>query len=375
MRTLWPVLLPLTVAVANAPPSADTFPLEAGISCEAANDQPRTPYVNRLTPEQERRALELYRRAIIITTHDHCHDPQDYLDAARAGITARTIKPLTDGYYRRGPERFPIEEPVVGWEARGRAMLTLMEKQAAESRGKIRIVRSVADIEKIKRDGAQGVILSFEGGRPLGGKLENVAMFQQLGLRELQLHWAVPSPLKSADGGLNEFGKDVIREANRVGLLIDISHMPERNFLPALETTRRPVVISHCAITFTAKTERPNTDRLDDETIRRIAANRGVISLHFLEGYVQPQRGKEHAGVEDLVDEMDHIKKVAGIDWIGLGPDYSPMKGWRWIEGAESYAGMPNVVREMVRRGYTGEETEKVLGRNLMRLYGEVWKQ
>jgi membrane dipeptidase len=372
---LWSILLPVTVAVANDPPAADTFPLEAGISCEAANDQPRTPYINRLTPEQESRALALYRRAVIITTHDHCHNPHDYLDAAKAGITARTIKPLTDGYYRRGPARFPIEEPLVGWDARGRAMLALMNKQAEESHGKIRIIRSVADIEKIKRDGAQGVILSFEGGRPLTGKLENVAMFHQLGLRELQLHWAVPSPLKTADGGLSEFGKDVIREANRVGLLVDISHMPERNFVSALETTRRPVVISHCAITFTPKTERPNTDRLDDETIRRIAANRGIISLHFLEGYVQPRRGKQHASVEDLVDEIDHIKKVAGIDWIALGPDYSPMKGWRWIEGAESYAGMPNVVRELVSRGYTNEEIEKVLGRNLIRLYTEVWKE
>jgi membrane dipeptidase len=180
--------------------------------------------------------------------------------------------------------------------------------------------------------------------------------------------------LKTPDGGLSAFGEDVIREANRVGLLIDISHMPARNFLRALEVSRQPVVISHCAITFTAKAEKPSTDRLDDETLRRIASNGGVIALHFLEGYVQPRHG-EHASIEDLVDEMDHIKKVAGIDCVALGPDYSPVKGWRWIEGAESFAGMPNVVRELVRRGYTDEEIEKVLGRNLMRLYQRVWAE
>lgn len=74
------------------------------------------------------------------------------------------------------------------------------------------------------------------------------------------------------------------------------------------------------------------------------------------------------------MDHVDHIRKVAGIDYIGLGPDYSPVKGWRWVEGAERFEGMPNVVREMVRRGYTGEEIGKVVGGNLLRLYRRVWK-
>ena len=367
------LLIALAAAGADAQP-ADTYPLETDVSCEAANDQPRVPYVNKLTPEQEKRAVALYKRAIIITAHDHCHLAQDFADAAAAGITVRTIKPLTDGYYRKGADRIPIEEPVAGWEQRGRAMLALMHKHAADSHGKVRIIRKLKDIEETKRAGGQGVILSFEGGRPLGGKLENVAVFYQLGLRELQLHWAVPSPLKTADSGLSSFGEDVIREANRVGLVLDISHMPARNFLPALAASRDPVVISHCAVTFTAKSERQSTDNLDDETIRRIAANGGVIALHFLEGYVKARHGTDHPTIEDLVDEMVHIKKVAGIDWIGLGPDYSPMKGWRWIEGAEGYRGMPNVVREMVRQGFTDEEIEKVLGRNLMRVYRKVWK-
>jgi membrane dipeptidase len=69
---------------------------------------------------------------------------------------------------------------------------------------------------------------------------------------------------------------------------------------------------------------------------------------------------------------MDRIRQVAGIDYVGLGPDYSPMHGWRWVEGAERFAGMPNVAREMVRRGYTDTEIRKVLGLNLMRVYGKV---
>lgn len=136
----------------------------------------------------------------------------------------------------------------------------------------------------------------------------------------------------------------------------------------------QPVIVSHCGVTFAEQSKHPSTDRLDDDTIRRIASARGVLALHFLNGYVQARR-RAHATVEDLVDEIDHIKKVAGIDAIALGPDYSPMQGWRWIEGGETYVGMPNVVREMVFRGYTDEEIEKVLGGNLVRLYSAVWKQ
>ena len=77
----------------------------------------------------------------------------------------------------------------------------------------------------------------------------------------------------------------------------------------------------------------------------------------------------------DLVDHMDRIKQVAGTRHIGLGPDYTPMKGWRWVEGAERFEGMPNVVREMVRRGYPDEEIQAVLGLNLLRVYRQVWKR
>ena len=95
--------------------------------------------------------------------------------------------------------------------------------------------------------------------------------------------------------------------------------------------------------------------------------------MHFMNGYIHPRHGTEFATVEDLVDHIDHIRQVAGIDYVGLGPDYSPMKEFRWVEGAERFAGMPNVAREMVRRGYSATEIRKVLGLNLMRVYRKVW--
>lgn len=358
------------------PPPANTFPIETDISCAAASEQPPGDFRVPLTPAQEKRALSLYRRSIIITAHDHCFHPDDFRDMQRAGITVRTIKPIVDGHYRRGAARFPIESEVAGWEQRGKAAMAVMQRLADQSQGKISIIRTVADIERAKREHKLGVIVSSEGGRPLAGKLENVKMLYDLGLRELQLHWAVPSPLKNRDGTLSPFAEDVIREMNRLGIVLDISHMQEATYRRALEITRHPVVISHGAAAFTARSApRSNTDHLDDDTIRRIAANGGVICLHFYEGYIRPRHGTKYPTVEDLVDHMDRIRKVAGVDSIGLGPDYSPMKGWRWVAGAERMEGMPNVVREMVRRGYTNEEIRKVLGLNLMRVYRQVWGQ
>lgn len=372
---LWVFLTTTASPLAGqVPADANAYPIATNVSCGSAPEQPVRDFRVRLSPEQERRAKTLYRRAIIITAHDHCLHADDFREQADAGITVRVVKPLTDGYYRKGAARFPIEAAVEGWEARGRAAIAIVEKQVAESRGKIIIIRTMADIERAKRERRSGVILSFEGARPLEGRLGNVAMYQRLGLRELQLFWAVPNPLKNPLGQLNDFGKDVIREMNRVGLVLDIAHMGEDSYSLALETADQPVVLSHCAVGFTEKSSSgSNTDVLDDVTIRRIAAKGGVMCLLFIDGYIRPRHATKYPTVEDLVDHVDHIRKVAGIDHVGLGPDYSPMKGWRWIQGAERMQRMPNIVRVMVQRGYTDQEIEKVLGQNLMRVYKQVW--
>jgi membrane dipeptidase len=358
------------------PPSADTYPILTSVSCAVANDQPRSDFRVKLRPAQEKRALKLYKRAIIITAHDHCVLPDDFRDQQRSGITVRVVKPITDGYYREGAARFPIQAERAGWEARSHKALALMHETIANSQGQVVIIQSVQDILRVKREHKSGVILSFEGARPLQGKLENVVTYHQLGLRELQLFWGVPNPLKDAKGQLNAFGEDVVREMDRVGVVLDIGHMPEASFLRALAATKNPFVTSHCMVAFCERnTSYVGADSLDDRTIRLIAAHGGVMCVHFLgEPFIQAHHGT-HPNVQDLVDHIDHIRDVAGIDYIGLGPDYSPMKGWRWIEGAERMEGMPNVVREMVRRGYTDSQIEKVLGLNLMRVYRQVWGQ
>ncbi|MBM3775452.1 MAG: hypothetical protein FJW37_09855, partial [Acidobacteria bacterium] len=356
---LWPgFLFSLALAAQTQAlhPGADHLPVEVQAPCSAAPGEPAAFSVP-LTREQEARALALYRRSLVITAHDHCAHPGDFREMEAAGITARTIKPIADGVYWVGMQRFRIEEPVNGWFARGQRALDLLDRRVEEGRGKIITVRKAEDIRRAKREKKLAVVYSFEGARPLEGRIDTLKAFYDRGLRELQLYWAVPSPLKNSDGTLSEFGLSVIREMNRLGMLIDLSHMSDAAFGQALRTTAQPVVVSHCGVAAAAGVPARGTDQLSDETIRQIAANGGAICLHFYEGYIRPRHG-QHATVVDLVDHMDHIRKLVGIDSIALGVDWFPEKGWRWIQGGETMAGMPNVVREMVRRGYSDEEIE-----------------
>ena len=266
-------------------PPAYHLPLEPDMSCSAANDQPPASFRVSLTPEQEERAMAVYRRSIVITAHDHCFHPDDFLDMENAGITVRTIKLTTDGHYRLEGKRYRIESEVAGWEKRGKRAIAIVEEMTEGNQRKILIIRSVEDILRAKREGRLGVILSFEGGRPLARNLENVEMFYGMGLREMQLYWAVPNPLKKADGTLSDFGIQVIGEMNRLGMVIDFSHMSAATFDQAMGATRDPIVISHCAVAAVSNPgarTRGGTDQLDDKTIRAMADNGGVICLHFL---------------------------------------------------------------------------------------------
>lgn len=373
-----PLLYERAIPGASVQKSADELPTIPDMPCAQASDQPVENYHVALSPEQERRAEKLYRKSIIITAHDHCFHPQDFRAQAEAGITVRTIKLTTDGVYWVGGKRYPIADHLSGWTQRGMKALDSVRKEAADSNGKLAIIRSVVDIKHAKREGKIGAILSFEGARPLDGKVQNVQLFYDAGLRDMQLFWAVPSPLKTDHGALSPFGLQVIREMDRLGIVIDLSHMAPQAFHQALATTKNPVVISHCGVLALAsgtadETKSNGTDQLSDADIRALAQNGGVICLHFFEGYIRAHHAP-HSTVEDLVDQMEYIRKLVGIDHVALGTDYFAEGHLRWIEGAERMSGMINVVREMVRRGFSDTEIRSVLALNLMRVYGRVWK-
>jgi membrane dipeptidase len=154
-------------------------------------------------------------------------------------------------------------------------------------------------------------------------------------LRELQLTWAVPNQLVQA-GLLTAFGKSVVKECNRLGLIVDLTHIPERAFYEVLEATDKPVIISHGA----AKSVR--TD-LDDKRLQAMAQTGGVIGIHFYSSYLGA-----NPTVEAVVDHIDYISSLVGIDHVGLGVDFFPTEGaWRDFQVAQGTIDIAWAIEDM----------------------------
>lgn len=361
-------------------PAPDDYNFVHSSSVVCGDTEADLSYKVPLSRSQEERALRVYRESLVILAHSHSVEPWDFQEMRESGIHAVILKVDVDGInILKGSIRTDIP-PDEDWFPRGNRAMQRIHELAAQPQNGIVIVRRVDDLARARREGKVGIVLSFEGARPLCGRIENVKHFHGLGMRELQLWWAVPNETKTPDQQqFNTFGLELIRELNQMGIVIDLSHITGKAFGQAMATTRLPVIISHCAVNELYEKSSPGdealsgTDLLNDASIRAIAANEGLICVHFVTpDYIKPRHGSK-ATVEDLVDHIDYIRRLVGIDSIGLGPDFFPEPGWRWVEGAGQMRLLRNVVREMVRRDFTDEEIEKVLGRNLVRVFAANW--
>jgi membrane dipeptidase len=325
-----------------------------------------------LSAEDERRAQQLHQRSTVILAHDHLYRPEDLEAMRRGGVTAKVVKLTVDSIrWDEHGRRVPIEE-FEGWIRRGLEAMDAVYQYAEQRPDEVVIVRSAADILAAKRDRKIGLILSFEGPRPLEGSLEVLRAYYRLGLRQLQLTWAAPNQLIT-DGELNELGQQVVREMNRLGIVIDLSHLSDKAFWQVLEISQQPAIVSHTACHAVSGTG----DTLIDEKIRALAAKGGVVGLHFVSGYITARHGTQQPTLDDLIDHVAHIHSLVGIDHAALGGDYfptAPEDNWQWVKGIENMSEMPNVTRALVKRGYSDEEIQKVLGGNLLRLFREVWR-
>jgi membrane dipeptidase len=377
------VVMPTVVGHLLPPPKDYNFVHPASVPC--GDPSADLSYKVPLSPEQEKRATRLHHDSFVILAHVHCVEPWDFEAMRRGGITAIILKVDDDGLNLVNGQPRTFVAPDEDWVARATREMRRVREMAAQPKNKIAIVRTLADLRRAKQEGKVGVIFSFEGARPLAGKLENLKYYEDLGMRELQLWWAVPNQLKTPDQHLlSQFGLDVIREMNRLGIVIDLSHMDGDAFVQVMNSTHSPVIISHCAV---GELYRPpneqhqgenastGTDRLNDYTIRAMARNGGTICLHFVyPSYILPRHGTPKATVIDFVDHIEYIRNLVGIDYVSVGTDFFPEAGWEWIEGAGQLSLVPNVTREMVKRGFTDEEIRKVLGGNLMRVFKANWE-
>jgi len=244
----------------------------------------------------------------------------------------------------------------------------------------------------------------MEGGHSIDNSLAVLRMFHRLGARYMTLThslntaWADSATDQPKSHGLSAFGREVVREMSRLGMLVDLSHVSPEVMAQALEESRAPVIFSHSA----ARALCDHPRNVPDDILRRLPANGGMVMVCFVPDFISPdvrahsaQREQEaarlralyakdeaaarralaewdranpapRARLSQVADHIDHIRRLAGIDHIGLGSDFDGISSV--IEGLEDVSKYPDLTAELIRRGYSDEDILKILGRNLLRV-------
>jgi membrane dipeptidase len=251
------------------------------------------------------------------------------------------------------------------------------------------LCRTYGDIQKAKEGGKIGLILGMEGAEPLGADIQLLRIFYELGLRVLGFTHALRtfladgaffSPRKIGQlGGLTDVGVRFLEEAENLGIVVDVSHLNDPSFRDVLQFARRPVIASHS----NCRALRDHLRNLTDEQIKAVADGGGVVGVNACSVFVDPP------DLAHLVDHIDHIVKVGGIEHAGLGPDFAdyllaymtevekstlPIDGIAPVRGFPGDEAFPKVAEELARRKYKGADIDRVMGDNFARVFKEILK-
>lgn len=235
---------------------------------------------------------------------------------------------------------------------------------------------SADDIEGARRRGRIAVLISIEGGHAIEDSLRVLRAFYDLGARYLTLthvntnNWADSSgdendPRVKRHNGLTDFGRQVIAEMNRLGMIVDVSHASDKTFWDVLEVSRAPVMASHSSCR--ALCDHPRN--LTDEMIRALAAKGGLIQINFAPEYLT-RRKAPPASVEDVAAHVEHAARVGGVEAVGIGSDFDGID--RVPVGLEDVSRFPNLTRALLARGFSVDDLRKIYGGNVLRLMRAV---
>jgi membrane dipeptidase len=264
------------------------------------------------------------------------------------------------------------------------------------------------DVERAFSRGRIASLIGMEGGHSIDSSLGALRMFHRLGARYMTLThsnnvpWAESATDQPAAGGLTAFGEEVVREMNRLGMLVDLSHVSPATMDDAIRVSQAPVIFSHSS----ARAVNDVPRNVPDDILRRLPKNGGLVMVTFVPGFLSPQvaawtraqtaeqdrlkaqfptdQGSVKAGlaawaaahpapratVADAARHIDHIRRVAGIDHIGLGGDFDGITSVP--DGLEDVSKYPNLIVELLRRGYKDDEIRKITGLNLLRVMREA---
>ena len=259
------------------------------------------------------------------------------------------------------------------------------------------LVEKGSDIEKAKKEDKLGIILGIQGATPLGQNVHLTRIFHRLGIRIIQLTYNERNALASgcmepADGGLTSLGIQAVQEMNRIGVLVDLSHVGERSSLEAIEVSTDPVIFSHS----NPRSVKENPRNLSDEQIKSCAAKGGVIGLATFSAFVGSTAGGRQPTLEEFFKHLDYLLDLVGPNHIGIGTDIflDPTDGVWWravtgrlypdlsqemtyethnIKGFMHHSDFPDAISMMLDRGYEEAVVTKIIGANWQRVYRQVW--
>ena len=374
------------------------------------------------------KARAIHESAIVVDTHADTpqrflddnfdignSDPKDIghlsLDKARAG--------------NLGAEFFSIwVDPETNQGHYAKHTLELIDtvyEQAARHPDRMMMAFSVADIERAHKHKKLAALMGIEGGHSIENNIRVLRDFYRLGVRYMTLSWSNTNEWADSSGdiddakiqhhnGLTDFGKQVVLEMNRLGMIVDISHVADKTFWDAIAVSKAPVIASHSSARALCNALRNMTD----DMLRAVAKNGGVVDVNFYSGFDdqsywdanKAQEKERDAAVKEyldklkaegktpsymdeeriqrqwmaklprppfkvLIDQIDHIAKVAGVDHVGLGSDFDGVSG-QTPEGMDSAADLPKITQGLLDRGYSAEDIHKILGGNVLRVFTDV---
>ncbi len=397
--------------------------LVVALSCLCALAQTE---ITRISPQARR----IHDSAIVIDTH--ADTPQRFVDE---NFDIGSVTPVSEGNVdlqkarqgNLGAEFFSIwvdpQTSAGHFTQRALDLIDAVYQQASRHPDQLAMAFSAEDIVRARTGPHKrlAALMGLEGGHPLEGDVRVLRDFYRLGVRYMTLTWSNTNELGDSSGDINDpkvqhhngltpFGKQVVLEMNRLGMMVDISHVADKTFRDAIATTKAPVIASHSSARALVNAPRDMTD----DMLRAVAKNGGVVDVNFYsafddetfrkaadaqrkevasatEQYIARQKaaGKTVSYMEvdhiqreylakiprpplkSLIDQIDHIAKVAGVDHVGLGSDFDGVSG-ALPQGLDSVADLPKITQALLDRGYKPEDIKKILGGNVLRVFRQV---
>jgi membrane dipeptidase len=373
-------------------------------------------------------AARIYRDAIVVDTHndvpskmiddgytaDVRHGPGFAKDQGETDLPRLLESGITGVFFSAyvDPEKFTFRTPDASWK-QTQVYLDTIHAFVNRHPDRLLFASTASDVRKAKAEGKVAILIGVEGGHAIENSLDNLRELHRRGVRYMTLTWnngtawagAAAGLNGTRTGGLTEHGRAIVREMNRLGMLVDISHVSDSTFFDAVATTAYPVIASHSS----ARALNPHRRNMSDDQLRAVARNGGVVNVNFYSAFIDPrflaksdsiarvveaearlalqQPGADSIAIRAasarrldaavrslprpplsvLLDHFDHIARVAGVDHVGLGSDFDGVGGLL-PAGMDDVTRLPLIAQGLLDRGYSARDIQKILGGNMLRV-------